>query len=55
MDIKEAAWNLLDAMQQAYFARGLEERQWTQQDVTKAENTLRKVLSALEEEPSETQ
>lgn len=49
MTLQEAAWNLLDAMQAATFARGLEEQQDTRWDVTRAETALRVVLNNIEE------
>jgi hypothetical protein len=49
LTLEEAAWNLLDAMRQAEFAKGMEEQQHSRWEVTAAADALRKVLTALEE------
>ena len=47
--VTEKAWELLDAMRQAEFAQGAEEKQDSRQDCTQAAENLRALLSEIED------
>lgn len=48
--VTEAAWHLLDAIQEASHAQGLDEKQHARWDVTRCGEALRAALLAQEEE-----